>query len=354
MAHKTKNGKWRVHLRYGGRRVSRNFPTKAMAEMFEAKVRLAKHEPNRPRLKKATFAEFAAVFMANHSRPRKSPAAAAIDENILKVHLLPRFCEKALRSLRAFDLEEAQREMASGRSPKTVKNILGLARCMMTKAVEWEYLAENPWKAVKDLNVSEQPYDFWTQEEVKRFVEGARFPNAKLAEVVEVAANTGLRRGELRALLRCDCDLLTKQIRVRATWCDRTAQRLERTKSRRIRYVPMNDAVFRVLSRRASDSGLTPIFDQKIFRDLTGAFHRLQAKLEVKRIRFHDLRHTFATNLASTRRVSLYQIQALLGHSTPTQTQRYAHLLRDDLSAATDLLGTDLAPTAEKETVNVR
>jgi len=55
---------------------------------------------------------------------------------------------------------------------------------------------------------------------------------------------------------------------------------------------------------------------------------------------FHGLRHAFATNLANTGRVDLYQIGRLLGHSpnSPTMTQRYSHLRDNALQAATDIM----------------
>ena len=52
-------------------------------------------------------------------------------------------------------------------------------------------------------------------------------------------------------------------------------------------------------------------------------------------MRLHDLRHTYASVLASSG-LSLPVIGALLGHATPTTTHRYAHLFDDPLRAATE------------------
>ena len=48
------------------------------------------------------------------------------------------------------------------------------------------------------------------------------------------------------------------------------------------------------------------------------------------KIRFHDLRHTFASHAAQSGRVSLYQIKEWLGHSSIDTTEIYAHLLPYD------------------------
>ncbi len=54
--------------------------------------------------------------------------------------------------------------------------------------------------------------------------------------------------------------------------------------------------------------------------------------------RFHDLRHTFATLLASSGKVDLYVLQNLLTHSTPIMTQRYAHLIEERQQQAVSVL----------------
>jgi integrase len=68
--------------------------------------------------------------------------------------------------------------------------------------------------------------------------------------------------------------------------------------------------------------------------------------------RIHDLRHTYASILAS-HGLSLPIIGALLGHTQPQTTARYAHLLDDPLRAATEHVGARLAGNAaDRITVN--
>jgi site-specific recombinase XerD len=65
----------------------------------------------------------------------------------------------------------------------------------------------------------------------------------------------------------------------------------------------------------------------------------------------HDLRHSYASYLASSG-LSLPVIGALLGHSSPTTTQRYAHLLDDPLRAATEKVGA-IVTGASKDSAEV-
>jgi len=59
-------------------------------------------------------------------------------------------------------------------------------------------------------------------------------------------------------------------------------------------------------------------------------------------VRIHDLRHTFAS-LAARKGGSLPRIGALLGHSQMQTTQRYAHLIFDDVRQLAETVGDELA-----------
>lgn len=57
----------------------------------------------------------------------------------------------------------------------------------------------------------------------------------------------------------------------------------------------------------------------------------------LERMRIHDLRHTFAATCVNSG-ASLYEVQKLLGHSSPTMTQRYAHLAADTIRRASEAM----------------
>jgi hypothetical protein len=64
----------------------------------------------------------------------------------------------------------------------------------------------------------------------------------------------------------------------------------------------------------------------------------------------HGLRHSFASWLASSGKVSMYELQKLLTHSSPQMTQRYAHLHDDALRKASDLAGALFSEAWENST----
>lgn len=159
--------------------------------------------------------------------------------------------------------------------------------------------------------------------------------NRRDADLVRLAAFTGLRAGELAALRWRDVNFSSVKLTVsRAV----SAGQETSTKSGKVREVPLHDHVLRVLDRlQTSVDPAGHVFDgpdEYVLRnraggrlDMTAArerYKRARDKAGVQPIRFHDLRHTFGSLLARDG-VDLVTIQALLGHSSLRTTQRYLH-----------------------------
>ncbi len=83
----------------------------------------------------------------------------------------------------------------------------------------------------------------------------------------------------------------------------------------------------------------------KRIKDVKRAWHSALAAAEIEDFNFHDLRHTFASNLAMEG-VDLYVLKELLGHKDLKMTQKYAHLSPDHKSKAVSVL--DKVFNAEK------
>ncbi len=73
---------------------------------------------------------------------------------------------------------------------------------------------------------------------------------------------------------------------------------------------------------------------------VTTAFRRACESVGVTNVRFHDLRHTFASALVQ-KGVDLYRVQRLLGHRDGRMTQRYAHLAPENLREAVQVFKDD-------------
>jgi len=85
-------------------------------------------------------------------------------------------------------------------------------------------------------------------------------------------------------------------------------------------------------------------------KDLSHAFQRIAASAGLKNVRFHDLRHTFASHLV-IKGADLKTVQELLGHSSITMTMRYAHLAESHRAKAVRLLDTAFQTDTKTDTM---
>jgi integrase len=151
------------------------------------------------------------------------------------------------------------------------------------------------------------------------------------AELVRVAADAGLRRGELVAMRWRDVDFAGRKITVRRSLSGDTE--LRSTKSRRFREVPLPDqaaAALDRLSRRGEFGGPDDyVFANRFGRRLDPSalrrrFERACDAAGLETLRFHDLRHTYGSLLVAGG-IDLASVKAAMGHSRITTTERYLH-----------------------------
>lgn len=259
------------------------------------------------------------------------------------------------------------RRRKAGVSAATCNRDLTALKAMLNKAVDLEIIRQNPVAGIRPqkvdrvgdaryLNQAEKSRllaalaarddrkratrssaNTWRQKrsyEPMQEYRGDEYPDA-LSPLVILAMYTGLRRGELLSLQWCD---------VRLDGAPEVIVRGRNAKSSQTRAVPLHDEAVSALlawsrARFGGDS-LALVFPGKdggrldnFKRSWDGI--RRDAKLEG--FRFHDLRHHFASELVMNG-VDLFKVQRLLGHSSPTMTQRYAHLDPGNLAAAVSSL----------------
>jgi integrase len=336
--HKTKVGTWRVRWRASGVMQSKTFKRKHLADKFEAELKSG--AISKGKSSADTFGEYAEVWYRDHCLVRKSPSQWVEDRFRLDSYILPILKTVKMRDLRMRDIVTVQSTLARDgkRRPKTINLITSQIQKMADDAVSWGYLTTNPFKGFKPLPVSEQPFAFWSREEISTFLTVARLENFLIFELILVAVNTGLRRGELQGLRRDCIDFKRREIIVRRSFCVKTNQLLQRTKSiTRMRRVPMNDSVLEVLESRRDLPFDHPIFEGISFQNIHRNFATLIDKAKVNHIRFHDLRHTFASHLVMAG-VPIFIVKELLGHSDIKMTMRYSHLSPDVASGSTAVL----------------
>ena len=198
--------------------------------------------------------------------------------------------------------------------------------------------------------------EVFSPEEIHALVRAAE--SEQDAAIFLTAAFTGLRRGELVALRWRSVDFTRRTIRVVASYSERSLSTL---KSGRARSVPMAPLVAvplaRLASRRHDDQEDDLVFPGAFGEYLDGSALYRRYKLALRRaglrpLRFHDLRHTFGTQVISNPAISVLQLKAWMGHQEIDTTMNYLHYAPRDGEAdlvadAFALPSIDAAATTE-------
>ncbi len=272
-----------------------------------------------------SFRQMAKLYIDNYAKANKK--SWLTDEFRLR-NLLDFFGDYQLRAINPLLIEKFKASrLDAGNSKSTVNRYLALLKIMFRLAADWGYSDSSPLKNVKLFSEKDtQKERYLTEAEQKTLLECS---SARLRPIILFALHTGMRRGEILSLKWADVDLSRRVIRV------------ERAKNGRTRFIPINSTLNDELEKlRRSRGKSSLVFPCKSVRT---AFENACKKAKLA-IRYHDLRHSFATRLVE-KGVDLITIQHLLGHHSVTMTQRYTHSSDDRKMSAVELL----AAPPEKE-----
>lgn len=294
--------------------------------------------------------EMAAVGMEDHTETAAASLADLIDEYEQELvrrrssrahvqHTAKRVRDVAGRSTTLSDLTPARIRRSLSRlgtsrklTAKTINGYRTATSGFFGWLVQEGRWPTNPVAQVKRVRETEPARQrrAYSREELERLF--AAVPHER-ATCYRVAATTGLRRGELRALTWADLDLGAATVRVRAST----------SKNRKTMYLPLPERTVAELRRfkgRGKPEG--PIFSfipstKRLKKDLAAADVDFETPDGVAD--FHALRVTYATMLARAG-VSLVQAQKLMRHSDPKLTANiYTRLQLDDAHAAVARMG---------------
>ncbi len=218
-------------------------------------------------------------------------------------------------------LREARGTLKAGRAAGTVNRYLSAMR----SAWNWGRAAglvpqEQAWPSRLLLTEPKGRVRYLSDAELARLLAAASAQSATMHAAILLSIGCGIRQSELRRLRWADVDLDKQRIRVLLT---------KNSESRQI-YLPATAAdALRVLKRG-------PVLGQTVIADETGQpvakewveyrWRLIRAAAALQDFRWHDLRHSCASFLAQ-QGATLLEIGSVLGHRSPSVTQRYAHLV---------------------------
>jgi len=241
------------------------------------------------------------------------------------------FKGKTLRTITPWIIEKYKAHRRKTVKPATVNRELALLSHFFTKAIEWGHAKDHPMKGGK---VKKLPGEVMRERILNREEEDRLLAEASpdLRPVLILALDTGMRFGEIIGLEWERVDLVQGDLLI------------SQSKSGRPRRIPLSARVHEALQKIRERCGTLrpegPVFsrqDGKQIRSVREAFDGAKKRAGLLGLRFHDLRHTFATRLV-TGGVDIVTVQRLLGHLTLAMTQRYTHPTSADMNRAIEVL----------------
>jgi integrase len=253
-----------------------------------------------------------------------APSTIREKDKHLRGRLLPFFGKMVMDRIGAEDIARFVASLRQrGLAEKTVRNTLTTLRRIFVSAQEWGVIDRLP--PLPKVRVPEPTFDFFDEDEVRKLLSSAE--GAEERALYLFALHTGCRAGEQLAFEWQDIDWHNRKVRFRRST---TGGHTGPTKGKRERWVPLtsslHDALQSIRHLRGAHVFCEPDGTPLTLNKLEKRFWSRCRRAGLRRIRWHDLRHTFASHCAM-RGIPLRQIQAWLGHSAIHMTMRYAHLV---------------------------
>jgi integrase len=326
---------WWIDFVYKGARIRRSTETKerklaqriydkVKGEIAEGKWIGIQEESAR------TFKELMDRYMSEHSKLKKKSWLR--DEVSLK-HLLPFFGDSIVSEVTPELISGYKTgRLKEGAMPATLNRELALAKHAYNLGLkEWGWCRDNPFCKVKMERENNARNRVLGYDEEERL--SAVCPRW-LWEIVIFALHTGARMGEILDLTWRSVDLFRRVVVI------------QQSKTGYTKTIPLTPTALEIVKGKAKVRHLhiNLVFPSAngtriSTRNLERAFTSALKKAKIESVRFHDLRHTFASRLAMAGK-DLYLIQRLLGHKDPRMVQRYAHHSVESLREGIEALET--------------
>ena len=366
---KRKDGRWEGRYTAGhdpatGKQIFKSVLGKTQAEVKE-KLKKALVEAGQIDFTKSgkyTVGTWMDEWFENVAKIKVRPSSHQTYRGYIDNHIKPNIGNIPLEKLTTMDLQKFYRTLLtkgrvdrieaekqpSGLSAKTVRNINQVISSALDLAVAQKIIPSNPTDACELPKVEHREMQTIPEEQLQAFLAEARATGVYEMYYIELA--TGLRRGELLGLKWQDIDWKNAIIKVRRQIARVDGQIVEaplKTKNS-YRTVTISPQAIEVLKQQKAKT-----HDQYVFPSPNGGpispdsvnnmLKRVLARAGIPKVRFHDLRHTFAT-IALQNGVDIKTVSGMLGHFSAGFTlDTYAHVTTAAQKEAAQTMGNLLS-----------
>ena len=367
---KRSDGRWEGRYTAGhdpetGKAIIKNVLGKTQAEVKEKLKRAIEEtaEIDYGRAKDYTVGGWLEVWYENYAKIKMRPSSYLTYRGYIDNHIKPNIGNIPLGGLTTLDLQGLYRKLLEGGrvdrlesqkqpkglSAKTVRNIHQIISSALKLAVDQRLLARNPADGCALPKVERKEMQTLPAAQLTSFLREAK--ESGVFALYYIDLTTGLRRGKLLGLKWEDVDLEKGELRVRRQIGRIGGEVIEmplKTKNA-YRTLPLSADAIGVLKEQKWKAGGSPW----VFPSPTGGpmspdsvlhmLHRVLKRAGLPEVRFHDLRHTFAT-LALQNGVDIKTVSGMLGHFSAGFTlDTYAHVTTSAKREAANTMGDVLS-----------
>ena len=366
---KRKDGRWEGRYVVGhdpitGKMISRNVLGKTQAQVKE-KLRTAIENSKRldyTQTGKYTVGQWMDEWFEAYAKVKVRPSSHQTYKGYIENHIKPNIGDIPIEKLTSLQLQKFYRQLLTegrvpriesekqpkGLSAKTVRNINQVISSAMDMAVRHKLILSNPTEGCELPKVEHREMKTLPAEQLGAFLREAK--ESGVYELYYMDLATGLRRGELLGLKWEDIDLQNGIIHVRrqVARVDGEVKEMPLKTKNSYRNISISQDAVAMLTEmeahRSSDYVFPSSTGGPISPDsVNNMLHRVLKRAGLPSIRFHDLRHTFAT-LALQNGVDIKTVSGMLGHFSAGFTlDTYAHVTTSAQKEAARTMGNILA-----------
>ncbi|HVZ33206.1 MAG TPA: tyrosine-type recombinase/integrase [Polyangiaceae bacterium] len=322
--------RFQVYNQHNGKKVYvGSYDSKRAAQEAEEDDRTTQRKIARGELPPATDTKLTlSIAAARWFKSLEEVQSRSLEEykRSLELHVLPELGGMPLVNVRRADIITWRDKLSLGSlSHRTVNMVLGVLSSAFSYFVDREWVETNPCHGVSRIEQKDAAIYTWiqTREEITKLL--VECPKG-IREIVTLAVGTGMRLDELVHLQWADIDLERRLIAVHRG-------RYGTTKSGKARYIPILNTLVPFLKDLAlKRGGAKLVFSGEDGKPRSKPGVRFPFKQAARRaglpeaLRFHDLRHTFASHWVLDAG-DIFRLSKILGHANVTITQKvYAHL----------------------------
>ena len=363
---KRKDGRWEGRYTAGhepvtGKTIYKNVLGRTQAEVKE-KLKRAIEDSAKLDMSKVgqyTVGQWMDVWFENYAKIKVRPSSHQTYRGYIENHIKPNIGSIPLNKLTSLELQKLYKKLLGngrverieskkqpkGLSAKTVRNINQIICSALNLAIEQRLILTNPADACALPKLEHREMKTLPVEQLTSFLREAK--ESGVFEMYYIELATGLRRGELLGLKWSDIDLEHGSLRVQRQIARIDGEIVEaplKTKNA-YRTLPLSADAIDVLKTQKKKCGNS----QYVFPSPTGGpispdsvlhmLHRVLKRAGLPNVRFHDLRHTFAT-LALQNGVDIKTVSGMLGHFSAGFTlDTYAHVTTSAQKEAANTMG---------------